>query len=189
MGNLKLLAQRLTLLLFLGALLSFHEAIAQKFISERAMVTFYSEAPIEDIEASNTAATSIFDTSTGEIAFSIPIAEFQFDKSLMKKHFNENYMDTDQYPKSTFKGTVSGYGNVDGMYQATASGELSIHGKTKQVIVPGEVNIEDNQISINAKFLVALEDYDIKIPRILFNNIAETVEVTIDFIYKPYVTK
>jgi hypothetical protein len=176
------------ILLLLMFLASLQTTQAQKYISKSSTVTFFSEAPLENIEAVNTKSTSIFDLSNGEIVFSVPIREFQFKKSLMKQHFNENYMDTEMYPKSTFKGKVTGYQSSDGQYQAIAQGALFIHGKTREVRIDGSIEIKNNQVILSAVFPVALEDYDIKSPRILFSNIAESVEVTIEFIYKPYVT-
>ena len=67
-------------------------------------MSFFSDAAIEDITAENKTASGIFNSATSDIAFSIPIKEFEFAKSLMKEHFNEKYMDTEKYPKSTFQG-------------------------------------------------------------------------------------
>lgn len=82
---------------------------AQKFISEKSKVTFFSKATIEDIAAHNEKSMGLFDPTTGDAAFSIPIVEFQFEKSLMKEHFNEKYMETEKYPKGTFQGKITGY--------------------------------------------------------------------------------
>ena len=161
---------------------------AQKYISKESMVSFFSEAPLENIQAENTAASSIFNLETGEIVFSVPIRGFKFPKSLMQKHFNENYMESEIYPKSTFMGKVTGYREVAGSYSAKATGELSIHGVTKSVEMSGDLVIAQGEITISTTFPVKLEDYNIKIPRILFSNIAEVVEVKVEFIYKPYVS-
>ena len=75
-----------------------------KVQTEKTFVSFFSDAAIEDITAENKAAAGIFNSATSEIAFSIPIKEFQFAKSLMQEHFNEKYMDSEKYPKSTFQG-------------------------------------------------------------------------------------
>src|SRR4051812_41836967 len=81
----------------------------QKYISEKTFVSFYSHATIEDIKAENTKASSVFDTSTGNIAFSVPIKDFMFAKTLMQEHFNEKYMETEKFPKSTFQGKIVGF--------------------------------------------------------------------------------
>lgn len=163
---------------------------AQKFISEKSSVTFFSKATIEDIAARNEKAVCLFDPSTGDVAFSVPISEFQFEKSLMKEHFNEKYMETEKFPKGSFQGKISGYtAGVSGSQQAKATGKLTLHGVTKEVEVPGVVEWKDNRIILTSKFLVKLEDYDVRIPTILFRNIAESVEVTIDFTLMPYEKK
>ncbi len=162
------------------------QALAQKYISTSATVAFFSEAIIENIEATNMEASSIFDLSTGELVFSVPIKEFEFKKSLMRKHFNENYLDSERFPKSTFKGKVSGFQSLEGIYQSIAVGELSIHGITQRIEVTGEIMVEQDGVTLKAKFPILLKDYNIKIPRILFSNIAESVEVSIEFNYSPY---
>lgn len=173
----------MVLVMFSGHLLE-----AQKYISEESAISFFSEAPLENIKAENTRATSIFDIGTGEIVFSVPNRGFEFPKSLMQKHFNENYMESEIYPTSTFRGNISGYGVDDGTYKAIATGTLNIHGVDQNIEVNGVVDIKGDQVSITASFPVSLEDYNIKIPRILFSNIAEVVDIDIEFIYKPYVT-
>lgn len=176
------------ILLAIFVLIIQYPALGQKYISKSSTVTFFSEAPLENIEAVNQKASSIFNLSTGEIVFSVPIRGFQFEKSLMQKHFNENYMDSDEYPKSIFQGEVRGYQSADGTYSATATGELTIHGQTRNVEVRGDIRINGDELWLQATFPVSLEDYNIKIPRILFSNIAESVEVTVDFRYMPYAT-
>ena len=76
------------------------QAYPQKYISNSSEVTFFSEAPLEDIEAVNRSSNSVFDISNGDIVFSVPIREFDFERSLMKKHFNQNYMDSDKVPSN-----------------------------------------------------------------------------------------
>jgi polyisoprenoid-binding protein YceI len=172
------------LVLFTTTLLS--SAFAQKYTVEKSSVLFYSHATIEDITAVNKKSSAIFDASTGEIVFSIPIAEFQFAKSLMQEHFNEKYMDTEKYPKSTFKGKVSGFdANATGTQNAKASGKLLIHGVERDVEIPGTIEKSGDKLLFKSKFIVKLEDYKVDRPQLLWQNIAEQVEVTIDFVFKP----
>jgi len=162
-------------------------AEAQKFISEKSTLTFFSKAAIEDIAAHNEKAVCLFEPSSGDVAFSVPISEFQFEKSLMKEHFNEKYMETEKFPKGSFQGKISGYTpGTSGPQQAKAIGKFTIHGVTKDVEVPGVVEWKENRIQLTSKFMVKLEDYGVKIPTLLFKNIAESVEVSIDFTLKPY---
>ena len=157
---------------------------AQNFKSTKSYIRFFSEAPLEDIEAVNEDAVSAFNASTGEIAFSIPIVGFQFAKSLMQEHFNENYLESDKYPTATFTGTVTGYDlKNSGFQKAKATGKMRIHGVEKKIMIEGEMKIDDNQLTIKSVFPITIADYDIDIPKVVFYNIAEVVEVTVNFEY------
>lgn len=162
-------------------------ANAQLLKVEKSKITFFSDALLEDIAATNTMSAALFDVSKGEFAFEVPIKEFQFDKDLMKQHFNEKYMETERYPKATFGGKLDGFdASKSGTQSVTAVGKLTIHGVTRETKIPGTIEIADNKKAlIKAKFMVKLEDFKIKIPSVVFQNIAEEVEVTVDFTMKP----
>src|SRR5690349_8061189 len=97
--------------LFFGCVLILFSNVvfSQKYVAEKSQITFFSDAALEDITATNKKASSIFNSANGEIVFSVPISEFQFAKSLMQEHFNEKYMESDKYPKSTFQGKIENY--------------------------------------------------------------------------------
>lgn len=159
--------------------------IAQKFKSEESIVTFYSEAAIENIAATNEKSSSLFDASTGAIVFLITISDFQFEKSLMQEHFNEKYMESEKYPKATFKGNIQGFDiNAAGDQLVNAKGTLTIHGQSKEIDVKGTLDKQKDVITMKSSFIVELADYKIKIPKLLWQNIAENVEVKIEFTYK-----
>lgn len=161
---------------------------AQKYVSENGVITFFSEAAIEDIKAENLSASSIINTSTTDIAFVVPIREFQFEKKLMQEHFNEKYMESEKYPKATFSGKLDGFisTGASGVQQVRAKGKLAIHGVTKEVEISGTVETTAQHIIlVKSKFIVRLDDYKIKVPQLMWQNIAEQVEVSIEFTYKP----
>lgn len=159
---------------------------SQKYTAEKSFVSFYSHGTIEDIAAENTKTVSLFNTATGDVVFAVPIKEFEFDKSLMKEHFNEKYMDTEKFPKSTFQGKITGF-QIDGKgeQKATAMGKLTMHGITQEVQIPGSIEVLDGKIVMKSTFVVKLADYKIEIPKLLWQNIAEQVEVKMEFTYKP----
>lgn len=158
---------------------------SQKFVSSVSEVTFFSSSPVEDIEAKNKKAKSIFDSETGNIVFMIPISSFQFDKSLMQEHFNEKYMESDKYPKAAFKGKIIGFDSkMEGPQIVNAKGKLTIHGVEKSIDMQGEMTYKNGEIALNHEFKVALKDYKIEIPQILWQNIAEIIDVKITFDYK-----
>ncbi len=161
-------------------------ASSQKFTVASGVISFFSQAPLEDIKAENLSVSSILNPATGEIAFAIPINKFQFEKKLMQEHFNEKYMESDTYPKSTFAGKIGGFTmQASGVQPATAKGKLTIHGVTRDVEIPGTLEVRGDELKMNAKFIIKLEDYKIKIPKIMWQNIAEQIEVTVDLMYKP----
>ncbi len=158
--------------------------MAQKYISNSSSVRFFSEAPVENIEATNNGGRSAFDLATGEVVFSIPIKSFTFEKPLMQEHFNENYLESDKYPNALFTGKIHGFEQDTGSWQeATAIGKMTIHGVARDVTYEGKIKIEPNSMEIEAIFPVQLKDYKIKIPKVVFYNIAEIVEVTVKFSY------
>ncbi|MBL7872688.1 MAG: YceI family protein [Cyclobacteriaceae bacterium] len=177
---------KIRFLLVCSVLFICHSTQAQKFTVEKSTVIFFSKATVEDIKADNTKLASIFNTSSGEVAFSIPIKDFEFEKALMKEHFNEKYLETEKFAKATFQGKLLGYSaNATGVQPVSAIGKLTIHGITKEVTIEGTLENVDGKINAKSKFNVKLEDYKIKIPQLLWQNIAEQVEVTIDITYKP----
>jgi polyisoprenoid-binding protein YceI len=177
----------MTKLFLLLNLLTLSPALwAQRFISERSQVSFYSETPLENIDARNAETTSLFDVANGQIVFSVPIQSFVFAKSLMQQHFNENYLESEKYPKATFKGTVSGFSLKAGSQKVTASGDLLIHGVSRRVTTDGVMEMSDGKIRLLVSFPVKLEDYQVKVPKVVFYKIAQEVMVKMDILYKPY---
>ncbi len=159
-------------------------SFGQKYRSDKSYIRFFSEAPLENIEAVNKEGTSIFDVESQQIAFSIPITGFQFEKSLMQEHFNENYLESDKYPTATFQGKITGFKtDGTGKQKATATGKMKIHGVEKKVDIEGEILLDKDKAVLTSKFPIKVADYDIEIPKVVFYNIAEVVEVTVEFTY------
>jgi polyisoprenoid-binding protein YceI len=92
----------------------------------------------------------------------------------MQEHFNENYLESDKFPKSSFSGFIGQLN--DG---AIATGTLKIHGVANEVEVNGSLEKTSDSLIINATFVIQLKDYKIKIPRVVMYNIAEEIEVTV----------
>ena len=158
----------------------------KRYFSEKSNITFFSEGVIEEIKASNTKVTSILDLLSGDVAYLLNPKDFQFEKKLMQVHFNEKYMESEKYPRSSFKGKIEGLdASSTQLQKVKAIGKLSIHGVTRDVDIPGTLHIEGNTVTLRAKFMVKLTDYDIKVPQIVWQNIAQEVEVTVHFLYRP----
>ncbi|MFK7952762.1 MAG: YceI family protein [Ekhidna sp.] len=159
---------------------------AQRYKTTESNVKFYSSAPVEDIEAVNTNVTSIIDTETKAVVFVVPMTSFEFEKSLMQEHFNENYLESEKYPKAIFKGKIIDWNGEMGESKATVEGELDLHGIKKNVSMEGTIDYQTDKMEVNSVFMIKLEDYKIKIPKAVFYNIAEEVEVTVKFEYASY---
>ncbi len=158
---------------------------AQKYMTKNGNIKFYSETPIETIEATNNQVNSALDSKTGDLVFKVLIKSFQFEKALMQEHFNENYMESDKFPNSTFQGKVTNLSSIDftkeGSYDATIEGDLTIHGVTKKISAKGTFTVKaGDKVHGFSKFNVKPSDYDIKIPELVVKNIAESIEVTVD---------
>lgn len=161
-------------------------AEAQAVLVDRAgRISFFSEAPLENISAVTEAAASAVDTAKREIAFKVPIGTFSFEKKLMQEHFNENYLETDRYPHATFTGRFTGTvdWSRDGSYLVTVTGTLDLHGVRRPYSVPATFTIADRVIRATAAFRIRLADHQIKVPRIVIRNIAEEVDVQVSATY------
>ncbi|MBQ4819411.1 YceI family protein [Aquimarina sp. MMG016] len=159
----------------------------QRFLTKQGYTSFFSSSPMEDIKADNNQVLSIIDTSTGTIAISILMKSFQFEKSLMQEHFNENYVESDKYPKAVFKGQIANFEGLNNNEQEiNINGNITIHGVTKQIQTTAKIIRTDKNISLKGKFPIEVADFDIEIPSVVVNNIAKTIEVTFELDHKPY---
>jgi YceI-like domain len=159
-----------------------------KYFTKTGTISFKAGTSLEDIDAINKSVTSIFDTATGQIEFAVLIKGFEFKRGLMQEHFNENYMESEKLPKSTFKGKFVDVSKIsfskDGSYSTTVKGTLEIHGVKKEVEVPGTIKVANGVISSTADFTVLVADYDIKIPGAVKDKISPTVNIHIECAYK-----
>ena len=157
---------------------------AQSYATRTGRVSFFSTTSVENIEAFNNEAAAAIDSKTGNVLFIIPIKSFKFEKALMQEHFNDNYMESDKFPKAEFKGKISDLSTInfakDGTYKTNVTGKITIHGVTRAVTIPGTIQIKSGKAIVNAVFKVKLADYGIKIASVAKGKIAEQVEVTIN---------
>ena len=164
-------------------------ATAQNYFTKNGKISFFSKTAMENIDAVNNQVVSVINTQTGDMAFSVLINGFLFKKALMQEHFNENYMESTKYPKATFKGNIGDLSKMnftkDGTYAVTVAGDLTLHGVTKKVSVPGNITVKGGKFSAAATFNVLLADYNISIPSVVQNNISKTIEIKVDCNYEP----
>ena len=155
-----------------------------RFITRNGVVSFISEAPLEKIEAINEKVSCVLDFNTGEIVFQMSMIAFDFDKALMQEHFNEKYVESEIYPKSTFKGKIENWDLLntqqEGVFNIKSSGVIEIHGVKKEIVADGILEIFNKKVNIKSSFSIKIEEFNIKTPRIVRDNIAEEVVIDVD---------
>ena len=160
---------------------------AQQIYSTKAgKISFFSSAPLEDIEARTTEVESKF-ASNGQIAFTLLMKGFEFENQEMEDHFNEEYLESTKYPKANFKGNIINISEInlskDGVYPAKVKGSLTIHGVTKEIASNGTIEVRGPKVIAKSKFDIALRDYNIG-GALIGKKIASTIAVTVNCEYE-----
>ncbi len=176
----------LILLLNTLAITGFSQSV---HMTRSGQVSFFSKTPMENIEAVNNEVTSLIDTGKGEIVFAILIKSFHFDRALMEEHFNENYLESNKFPKATFQGKISNLSKInfakDGSYEATVEGDLTIHGVKQHQTATGTLAVANGKIAVTSTFTIKLSDYQVEIPSLVAEKISKTVEIKVNCHYEP----
>lgn len=174
------------LALVMAASISFAQ---DKFYTKTGKISFYSKAPLEEIEGKNKTVTAVVDSKSGAMQFSVQIKGFEFEKQLMQQHFNENYMQSDKYPKAEFKGSITNNADInytkDGTYTAKVKGKLTIHGVTKDVETTGSFKVSGGKIDATSTFNVLISDYNISIPAVVKDKVSNSIKITVDCNLEP----
>jgi polyisoprenoid-binding protein YceI len=177
-----------TLMLFLS--LGIFAQSAERYVTDKTHIKFFSTTPAEDIEAHNYSTTGTISTD-GHLAFSVPMQGFEFEKSLMQKHFNQDkFLDTKQFPTGRLVGRITNIESIDfatpGTYDANIEGELTIKGVTNTIKERGQITVSGEGLKAYSVFNVTLADYGIEfIKGKPASNVAKTVEVTVQAEYVP----
>lgn len=161
----------------------------QKFFTKTGNVTLFSATNMENISATNKTAVALLDTQTGELQFAVLLKGFEFKKALMQEHFNTDYVESDKFPKSEFKGQITNNSEInytkDGTYTAKVKGQLSIHGETKNIESTGSITIKGGTLQANSAFNILLDDYKITVPSLVRDNISKSIKITVDCSLEP----
>ncbi len=161
-------------------------ANGQKYMTQSGTIKFFSETSLENIEAINNQVSSIINFENGEMAFSLLMKAFTFEKALMQEHFNEKYVESSKYPKSTFKGSIQDFGTLalsSSPQEVLVKGTLSIHGVSKEVETRATLSQKGDGIIGQCKFKIMPVDYNIEVPSAVRDNIAKEIEITVDLAY------
>lgn len=180
--------KRIMLLSALLVLTGFNIFSQDKKITKTGKIVFEASVPsFEEVKAKNEAVTCVVNIKTGEIASLALIRGFRFKVALMEEHFNENYMESDKYPKAIFKGKIQGF-NWDGIgtspKELKMKGTLEVHGKSKEITISVFLRKVDGGLEIISDFNVGIKDFNIEIPKVISMKVAETVNIKTFFLVK-----
>lgn len=177
----KQLGKRMKKTLLIILLLAGGFADAQIYLTRNGFIGFYSKTPLEDIRAENKQVYAVIDAGKKNLAFTLLVKGFVFTKQLMQEHFNENYVESDNFPKSTFTGSYTGDVdlNKNGVYNVSVKGQLTLHGVTRSVEMPATIEVKNGKLVGQSSFNLVPGDFDIKIPSIVREKIARQIAVRV----------
>lgn len=164
--------------------------IAQsRIFTKNGTISFSAGTAVEDIDGVNKSVMSVVDIATGQIEFAALMKGFEFKRALMQDHFNENYVESEKFPKAVFKGQVVDIASVkfsqDGTYPVKVKGTLEMHGVKKEIEVTASFMVKSGAITGTCDFTVLMADYNIAIPGAVADKISPTVKIHTLCAYKP----
>jgi len=155
---------------------------SQLYLTRTGFIGFYSKTPLEDIRGENNQVYAIVDAGKQDLAFAALLKGFVFPKELMQEHFNENYVESDKYPKATFSGVYTGHVDInkDGIYNVMVKGDLTLHNVTRPVETAATLEVKAGHLIGVAEFRVRPEDFNIGIPSIVRDKIDKEIRVKVN---------
>ena len=160
-----------------------------KYYTKSGSIQFVSKGSIETIQANHRSVTCVLDSKTGGLQFAVLMKGFEFKKALMQEHFNENYVESDKYPKAEFRGQIVNNSDIayakDGVYNAHVKGKLTLHGQTRDIEADGKITVKNGKLQVNSDFTIQMSDYNISIPKLVKENMSNTVSITVNCILEP----
>ena len=166
-------------------------SFGQKYFTKNGKINFDATATSspEKIEGINRSVTCVVDTKTGNMQFAVLMKGFEFERALMEEHFNENYVESDKFPKAEFKGAIAGNEKVnydkEGTYTVKVKGKLTMHGETKDVETDAKLIIQGGKINATAEFIVPLADYKVSIPGLVADKVSKTAKISVACALEP----
>lgn len=175
--------------LLLGFIIIGIASFAQdKMTTKIGKITFEASVPaFEEVKAKNDGVTCVINSKTGEIASLALMKGFRFKIALMEEHFNENYVESDQYPKATFKGKIENFDVKDlsaTPKDFTMKGKLDMHGKSKEISTVAKIKKTDAGIEIKSDFNVNASDFAIEIPSVVKSKVSNKISIKTEFLLK-----
>lgn len=162
----------------------------KKYIDRTGSANFVADGIIkDDVQAKTNTVTAVLDPATGQVQVRIPVNSFVFRKALMQEHFNENYLESHQFPFANYKGQIAQWDATklqkSGTQKIRFEGKLEIHGITKDVVESGTMEVGNGQIRMTTDLKVAVADFGIKVPALVRDKIAKEAAVHVEVNLKP----
>lgn len=140
------------------------QADAQKVFATRNGQIGFSAPSDEDVKAVNNEVTSRV-ADNGQITFSLLIKGFKFKYAEMQEHFNDQYLESQRFPRADFRGNILNLKEVNfsknGTYKLTVKGDLTMHGVTKNITTNGTLEVKDGKLVISARFSLLMKDFNV----------------------------
>lgn len=147
---------------------------------KKSVVRFHSEAPKELITASSKQLKGLVDFDKGTFLFKVKMNSFEgFNNELQREHFNENYIESHLFPEATFSGKIIETLDLSKTQSTTirAKGKFTLHGMQKECIINVILNTEGQTIELQSDFFIFLQDFNIKIPKVVYNKLASKIAI------------
>ena len=157
---------------------------SQKMITRSGEIKFDATVPgaMDEVIGTNKTVSAIFDKSTSELVVLSLVKSFKFKSPLMEEHFNENYMESDNLPKASFKGKILNYEDKAGIY--VVEGDLTIHGVTNKVKTKMSIANDNGKLLLSGAFTIKLSDYKLDVPSLAKKTLAETAKISLKLAFE-----
>ena len=131
-----------------------------KYITKTGVIDFEASVPsFEEVKAKNNKVSSILNVSTGEIAALALVKGFRFKVALMEEHFNENYAETEKFPKASFTGKINDF-SIDNLKKNDKTfeltGKITFHGKTVEINEIASIHRDQDTIFLSTLFIISM---------------------------------
>lgn len=173
---------------FFIAILFSLQASGQEYLTTNGDVTFLSKAPLNEFEGNSSMLNGLINLDSNLLDFFVDLNTLKTGIGLRDSHMRESYLETDQYPFAEFTGKIAQIPIlVTGeKIPVKALGTFKIHGEEREIEVSGMlVKQQNGKITLEARFSIALSDYKIALPKLVFYELAQEQEVTIHAVLTP----
>ncbi|HAT64304.1 MAG TPA: hypothetical protein DCS66_06840 [Flavobacteriaceae bacterium] len=172
-------------IIFLSFVISVPVVAQEKYSTKNGTIVFEASVPsFEEVKAKNENVSAILNVETGDFASLVLINGFRFKVALMEEHFNENYMESSKFPKAIVKGKLKDFSATklsNGTSNYTLEGTITIHGVTKPFETSVSISKKGDSLSVESQFVLNPTDFNIEIPKIVSNKIANEVQVSVKY--------